>query len=97
MEMAREEAILAQERQTKENQILVLKMKEESAIRGDEIEKNIQEDLSKRKEVIGQVHSQKDKTRVMVQAKKEENKNIRDEVHKDLSEALQRKREEEAI
>jgi len=53
MEMAREEAILAQERQTKENQILVLKMKEESAIRGDEIDKNIQEDLSKRKEVIG--------------------------------------------
>ena len=63
-------------------------MKEESAIRGDEIEKNIREDLNKRKEVIDQVHTQKDKTRIMVQAKKEENKNIRDEVHKDLAEAL---------
>ena len=56
MEMAREEAILAQERQTKENKILVMKMKEESAIRGDEIERNVKEDFSKRKDVIESVH-----------------------------------------
>lgn len=64
MEMAREEAILAQERQTKENQILVMKMKEESAIRGDEIDRNIKEDFSKRKDVIESVHQQKDNARV---------------------------------
>lgn len=63
MEMAREEAILAQQRKEQENHALVMKMKIESEKRGEEREKNIQEDYEKRKALIEEVHSGQDKAR----------------------------------
>lgn len=57
MELAREEAILAQERKEQENHALVIKMKKESEKRGEEREKNLQEDYDKRKALIEEVHS----------------------------------------
>ena len=84
MELAREQAILAREMNEQENRQLVNKMRIESDKRNDEIEKNIEEDLDKKKEVIALVHANRDAAANEVQAKKDENKAIRDEVHRDL-------------
>jgi hypothetical protein len=94
MELAREEAILAQERKERENHTLVLKMKIESEKREEEREKNMQEDYEKRKALIEEVHSGQDKARQMMTAKHAENKAIRDEVNKELQEAAKRRAEE---
>lgn len=96
MELAREEAILAQQRKEKENHQLVNKMKIEQEKRLEEREKNLQEDFYKRKEVIEKVQEHKVATQIQVQAKKDENKRIRDQVNKELQEAAQRKKDEMA-
>jgi hypothetical protein len=97
MELAREQAIIAQKNKEKENHALVTKMKIESEKRIDEREKNLQEDLGKRKDVIAAVHSGKDAARENVAAKQAENKAIRDEVNKELQEAAKRRADEEAV
>ena len=74
MELAREEAILAQQRKEQENHSLVLKMKIESEKRGEERDKNMQEDYEKRKALIDEVHSGQDKARLNMIAKQQENK-----------------------
>ena len=57
MELAREEAIIAQQRKEQENHALVLKMKIESELREEERGRNMQEDYEKRKALIDEVHS----------------------------------------
>lgn len=64
MEMAREEAIIAQEKQAKKNQKLVKKMKIESDKRAEEREKVLAEDKEKRAQVVDAVHSLKDNARL---------------------------------
>ena len=57
MELAREQAILAQEQKTRDNKQNAKKMKIESNDRLDEREKNAHEEFAKKVEVVGQVHS----------------------------------------
>lgn len=94
MELAREHAILAQERKEQENHELVIKMKIESEKREEEREKNIHEDYERRKALIEEVHSGQDKARQNVQAKQDLNKQIRDEVNRELQEAAKRRADE---
>jgi len=72
-------------------------MRIESEIRSEEIERNIEEDLNRRKDVIQMVHDNRDAAAEQVMAKKAENKAIRDEVHRDLQEAMKKKQDEEAV
>jgi hypothetical protein len=57
MELAREEAIEAQKRKEKENQLLVAKIKEEKGIAMIHREEEKKEDFQKKKEVVEQVQS----------------------------------------
>ena len=59
-------------------------MRVESDYRQDEIEKNLLENLDKKKDVIAMVHANRDSAAIEVKAKKDDNKKIRDEVHRDL-------------
>ena len=52
MELAREEAILAQENKIHDNRVNAHNMKKESKVRMEEREKNIQEDRDKRKVTV---------------------------------------------
>ena len=60
MELAREAAIKARERQEAENHALVNKMRNEMEGLMEERELNLQEVMDKKKEVIAQVHSNKE-------------------------------------
>ena len=60
MELAREEAILAQERKEKENNEVAKKMKVDMEKRMEEREKNLNEAMEQKKEVIASVHANKD-------------------------------------
>lgn len=53
MELAREQAILAQEQKTRDNKQNAKKMKIESNVRLDEREKNLKEDFDKKITVVG--------------------------------------------
>jgi hypothetical protein len=55
MELAREEAIQAQKRKEKENQLVVKKIKEEKEIKLIEKEELVKEEWEKKKEVVEQV------------------------------------------
>jgi hypothetical protein len=61
MELAREQAILAQEQKEHENKVNAKNMKIESHKRIEEREKNLKEEFDKRVVIVEQVHSQKDK------------------------------------
>lgn len=60
MELAREAAIKARERQEAENHTFVNKMREEMENLMEERELHLQEVMEKKKEVIAQVHSNKE-------------------------------------
>ena len=60
MEMAREEAILARERNERENHQLVNKMRHEMDVMMDKREVDLAEVMAAKKEVIAQVHSNKE-------------------------------------
>jgi hypothetical protein len=60
MELSREQAILAQKNQEKENKKLVLRMKIESEKRLNERAENKQQLFEDKKAVVAQVHTQKD-------------------------------------
>lgn len=60
MELAREEAILAQERKEQENNQVAKKMKVDMEKRMEEREKNLNEAMEQKKEVIASVHACKD-------------------------------------
>jgi len=96
MELTREMAIVAQQRNVKENNYLANKMKMESEKREDERQKNLKNDFVKHKDVISKVHVQKEKAIEMVEAKFKDNKRIHDEVSKELEEARKRKKDEMA-
>ena len=53
MELAREQAILAQEQKTRDNKHNAKKMKIESNVRLDEREKNLKEEFDKKVVVVG--------------------------------------------
>lgn len=97
MELAREEAMEAQKRKEKENQLLVAKIKEEKGIALIYREEEKKEEFLKRKEVVEQVQSQKDNALLEMEKVKDDNRKIRDEVNRELTEAMQRKKEEDAI
>ena len=61
MELAREQAILAQEQQQQDNKNNANKMKIESNVRLEEREKNLKEEFDKRQKIVEQVQSQGDK------------------------------------
>ena len=96
MEMAREEAILARERNERENHQLVNKMRHEMDVMMDKREADLAEVMAAKKEVIAQVHSNKEAAHDAVVEKQQENKAIRDEVHRDLQEGLKKRQDEEA-
>mmetsp|Transcript_4425 Transcript_4425/g.7534 ORF Transcript_4425/g.7534 Transcript_4425/m.7534 type:complete len:98 (+) Transcript_4425:1152-1445(+) len=77
MELAREEAILAQEKKAFENKVQAKHMKVEQHKRLEEREKNLQEEFGKKVLVVGQVHSQKDKAHEAVEEHKKENREVR--------------------
>ena len=58
--MAREEAILARERNERENHQLVNKMRHEMDVMMDKREVDLAEVMAAKKEVIAQVHSNKE-------------------------------------
>ena len=58
--MAREEAILARERNERENHQLVNKMRHEMDVMMDKREADLAEVMAGKKEVIAQVHSNKE-------------------------------------
>ena len=57
MELAREQAILAQEQKKHDNKVNAKNMKIESHNRLDEREKNLKEEFDKRVVIVEQVHS----------------------------------------
>ena len=61
MELAREQAILAQEQQQQDNKNNANKMKIESNVRLEERKKNLKEEFDKRQKIVEQVQSQGDK------------------------------------
>ena len=61
MELAREQAILAQEQQHQDNKNNANKMKIESNVRLEERDKNLKEEFDKRQKIVEQVQSQGDK------------------------------------
>lgn len=84
MELAREEAILARERNEQQNHALVVHMHQEADKRADERQTNAKEDLLRRKDIISMVHDNKEAAAEQVELKKQDNKKIRDEVHRDI-------------
>ena len=96
MELAREEAILAQERKEAENKAVVQKMKVDMDMRMDEREKNLEEAMVQKKEVIASVHANKDVAAEQVVMKQMDNKRIRDEVHKELQDLAKKRADEMA-
>lgn len=97
MELSREEAILAQQKQTQANKINAKHMKVESHNRLEQREKNLKEEFDKRIAIVDQVHVQKCKTSEAVQSMKDENRDLRNMIHKEITDALQRKKDEEAV
>lgn len=96
MELAREEAILAQERKEQENKQVVKKMKVDMDKRMDEREKNLDEAIAQKKEVIASVHANKDAAAEQVVLKQLDNKRIRDEVHKEMQDLAKKRADEMA-
>ena len=78
------------------NHSLVNKMRAEMDVMMEERENNLAEVMTKKKEIIEQVHSMKDAASEQVALKQRDNKAIRDEVHRDLQEALKKRQDEEA-
>ena len=97
MELAREEAIFAQEKQAQDNKENAIKMKIEATKRLEEREKNFKEEFDKKIEIVEQVHSQKDKAEEACKALREENRELRNKINKELTDALQRKKDEEEV
>jgi len=95
MELAREAAMDAQRQKEKENQLTVLRIKEEMGIKFQEKDEKHREDLLRKKDIVDTVLSQKDNALREQERVKDEKRRIRDEVNKELSEALQRRKEEE--
>ena len=93
MELSREEAILAQQKQAHTNKINAKKMKVESHVRLDQREKNLKEEFGRRVEIVDKVHEQKFKTSEAVQTMKDENRELRNMINKEISEALKRKKD----
>lgn len=67
MELAREEAIKAQQQKAQENHALVVRMKIESEKREEERERNMNEDYERRKALIEEVKSGQDNARQNMQ------------------------------
>lgn len=97
MEMAWEEAIEARQSKTKQNQLLVQKEKLTSEQLLAELEKEKEEDLKVKEELVGAIHDQWNMAQDKVQEAKVEKRKIRDEVNQELQDAFQRKKEEEAL
>lgn len=97
MELSREEAILAQQKQTYNNKLNAKAMKIDSNQRLDKREQDLKELFDKKVLVVEQVHSQKDKASEATAQMKSENRSLRDEIHKEIQDALKRKRDEEAF
>ena len=96
MELAREEAILAQERKEKENNEVAKKMKVDMEKRMEEREKNLNEAMEQKREVIASVHANKDAAAEEVIKKQQDNKRIRDEVHKEMQDLAKKRADEMA-
>lgn len=88
MELAREQAILAQELKAQENAINAKNMKIQANVRLDEREKNLQEEFEKRQLTVEQVHSQQHKASEAKEELKQDNRDIRNAINKDITEAL---------
>lgn len=97
MELAREQAILAQEIKAQENAINAKNMKVAANVRQDEREKNLQEEFEKRVQTVEQVHSQQHKASEAKEELKQDNREIRNVINKEITEALQRKKDEDEV
>ena len=95
MELAREQAILAQEQKAHENRVNAKNMKIESHNRLDEREKNLKEEYDKKVKIVEQVHTQDDKAHEAMEKMKAENRELRNQINKEMAEAMQRKKDEE--
>lgn len=96
MELARENAIMAQEQKAHENKVQAKRMKESANERLEEREKNNQELFAKKIDIVEKVHAHRDKASEAVETMKEENRALRDQINREITEALQRKKDEEA-
>lgn len=88
MELAREQAIIAQEMKAQENKVNAMNMKVESNVRLEERQTNLNEEYEKRVQIVEQVHSQKDKASEAREELKQENREVRNEINKEITEAL---------
>lgn len=88
MELAREQAIIAQEMKAQENKVNAMNMKAESNVRLEERQTNLNEEYEKRVQIVEQVHSQKDKASEAREELKQENREVRNEINKEITEAL---------
>ena len=95
MELAREQAIMAQENKVKENHELANEMKAKAEKLMEEREQNIKEDYEKRKGVIEAVHTQKHKAAEAIAAKVQENRELHDKINHELEEAAKRLADEQ--
>ena len=96
MELARENAIMAQEQQVRENRVQAKRMKESANERLEEREKNYQELFTKKIDIVEKVHANREKAGEAVETMKDENRALRDQINREITEALQRKKDEEA-
>lgn len=64
--------------------------------RMDEREKNLEEAIAQKKEVIASVHANKDAAAEQVVLKQQDNKRIRDEVHKEMQDLAKKRADEMA-
>ena len=71
-------------------------MKNEMEGRMQEREKNLEEAIEKKKEVIASVHANKDAAAEEVVKKQQDNKKIRDEVHKEMQDLAKKRADEMA-
>lgn len=95
MEISREEAMLAMQRQEHDNKLNAKAMKIESHKRLDDREKNLKEEFDKRVITVEQVHSQKDKAAEAKGDLVQGNRENRDIIHKEINDALKRKKDEQ--
>ena len=96
MELAREQAIIAKEKNVQENHDHAIKVKKEIDLLLTERDKQLAQVIIDNKETIKQVHHQHERTLVAKQEIIEEKKKIAEEVTKEIEDRQKRLRDEQA-
>ena len=96
MELAREQAIIAKEKNVQENHDHAIKVKKEIDLLLTERDKQLAQIIIDNKETIKQVHHQHERTLVAKQEIIEEKKKIAEEVTKEIEDRQKRLRDEQA-